>query len=178
MESLKGTKCVYPCAPYDSFLYGDHFRCYTSPDNSTWEFCGNWNVPENKTNIMEFTQHNYVCADYCQPYDSYEYCNYVYWDYNSTTNTAKLKKGWDYCHGYAPPPMPGWQVALIVLGVVLFVVVFNVSVIFFYPNQRRHDFGRKDSGKGKGNDKGKNKGKGNGKGAGPVRSRSRSPGRS
>ena len=45
-----------------------------------------------------------VCADYCQPHKGYQWCNYVYWNYNYTDDTATLIKSWDYCEGYQGNP--------------------------------------------------------------------------
>ncbi len=37
-----------------------------------------------------FFRYDNVCADYCQWDDDneYQYCHYVYWDYNATINTV------------------------------------------------------------------------------------------
>ena len=83
------------------------------------------------TSLLKSVQQNvfrygYVCADYCQEIDdkSYEWCWHVYWDYNYTTNEATLVPTWDYCKGHVPPGFEGWEIALIVLGVVAGVVLF------------------------------------------------------
>ena len=46
--------------------------CYTSKDKSSWEYCGDYNVPEDKKAVMDFTRNDNVCADYCRPYKDYE----------------------------------------------------------------------------------------------------------
>ncbi len=85
--SSVGTRCAYPCELWDSTFEAYHF-CYTAPDNSTWEYCGQWDVPEEKKRVIEFTRYDYVCGDYCKPDEDneYEWCYHVYWDYNYTLN--------------------------------------------------------------------------------------------
>ena len=58
-----GTKCSYPCEREVSAfaVADDYFFCYTSKDNNSWEYCGQWNVPEEKKSIVEFTR-------YCDKY--------------------------------------------------------------------------------------------------------------
>jgi len=130
--SSKGKSCAYPCELNESTLGDDYYFCYTRRDNSTWEYCGNWNVPQEKKIVMEFTTSDYVCADYCQKDDdAYEWCHYVWWDYNRTINTADLRKTWDYCRGHAPPPMAGWKLALIILGVGAGVALLTGLIYFF-----------------------------------------------
>ena len=53
------------------------------------------------------------------------------WDYNRTINTADLRKTWDYCRGHAPPPMAGWKLALIILGVGAGVALLTGLIYFF-----------------------------------------------
>ena len=48
-----------------------------------------------------------------------------------TTNTADLRKTWDYCRGHAPPPMEGWKIALIILGVGGGVALLAGLIYFF-----------------------------------------------
>ena len=44
----KGTNCAYPCELEVPALGHDYYFCYTRRDNSTWEYCGNWDVPQEK----------------------------------------------------------------------------------------------------------------------------------
>ena len=82
--SSKGKSCAYPCELNESTLGDDYYFCYTRRDNSTWDYCGNWNVPQEKKTVMEFTTSDYVCADYCQKDDdAYEWCHYVWYSYFS-----------------------------------------------------------------------------------------------
>lgn len=54
--SSQGKSCAYPCEKYDS-LIDEYYFCFTTRDNSTWEYCGNWNVPEMKRKVpVEFTR--------------------------------------------------------------------------------------------------------------------------
>lgn len=127
-----GGKCAYPCQHYES-LVDEYFFCYTKADNSTWEYCGQWDVPKEKQKVIEFTRYNYVCADYCRPDEdnTYEWCHHVYWDYNSTSNEASLMKTWDYCRGHVPPSMGGGYIALIIFGVIGAICVI-VGVVYFF----------------------------------------------
>lgn len=74
-------------------------------------------------------RYDYVCADFCQVDDDYQWCHHVYWDYNSTTNEATLRSTWDYCLGFEPESMEGWKIALIVLGVIVAIVAVVGIVI-------------------------------------------------
>ena len=71
--------------------------------------------------------------DYCQEAEdkSYEWCRHIYWDYNATTNEARLKHTWDYCQGHVPPGFKGWEIALIVLGVIGGIVAITVGVTYW-----------------------------------------------
>ncbi len=130
-----GDRCTSPCLLHDS-LFDSYYFCYTSSDNQTYSKCGMWNVPQEKRRLMEFTRYDYVCADYCQEDEdkTYEWCHHLYWDYNSTTNEATLQKTWDYCRGHAPPPMEGWKIALICLGVLGGIAVI-VLLAYFLMNR-------------------------------------------
>jgi len=128
-QTNKGTNCAYPCELEVPALGHDYYFCYTRRDNSTWEYCGNWDVPQEKKTALEFTHDDYVCGDYCKPdEDNYEWCYHVYWNYNSTSNEAELMKTWDYCRGHKPPGMAGWSVALIVIGVIAAIIATGFGI--------------------------------------------------
>lgn len=129
--SSKGTKCTSKCEHFED-TFSEYYFCYTSPDESDWEYCGNFDVPQKKKTVVEFTRYDYVCADYCKEDDDgeYEWCYHVYWNYNSTTNTADLVKTWDYCWGHVPEGLSGWAIALIVIGVMGGIV--SISLLFVF----------------------------------------------
>ena len=132
----KGSACEYPCEKYETNWYGnDYFFCYTSEDKSTWEYCGQWNVPESKKNIVEFTRYDYVCADYCQEAalrgETYHWCNHLYWNYNETTNEAYLGRTWDYCAGHVPVGFIWWEILLIILGVIAGILLLSFGLIYW-----------------------------------------------
>ena len=54
----EGTDCAYPCEREKSAFAesNDYFFCYTSKDNSSWEYCGQWDVPSVKKSVVEFTR--------------------------------------------------------------------------------------------------------------------------
>ena len=108
-----GSTCAHPCESYS----GKYFFCYTAQDNSTWEYCGQWDVPVNKTEIIEFTQKDYVCADYCQEYEDYQWCHYVYYDNGGESSTGDWTSSWDYCDGHVSSTLSKSQIAWIVVGV-------------------------------------------------------------
>ena len=64
---IKGSQCTSPCQFEDGWLSEYNF-CWTSNDESSWEYCGDSDVPEDKKSIVEFTWRDNVCADYCQAY--------------------------------------------------------------------------------------------------------------
>ena len=54
----KGSPCAYPCELYEPSVIGtDYYFCYTTKDKSDWEYCGQWDVPSEKKNIIEFTRY-------------------------------------------------------------------------------------------------------------------------
>jgi hypothetical protein len=61
---------------------------------------------------------------------TYEWCYHTYWNYNFTTNDATLEKTWDYCRGHVPPGLEGWEILLIVLGVMAGVAGLSAGVYF------------------------------------------------
>jgi len=132
----KGEKCAWPCEFYDSTFGEGYYFCYTDKSNSTWDYCGHWDVPAHKKQVVEFTRYDYVCGDYCKPDEdhSYEWCNYAYWDYNATTNTANLRKSWDYCAGHVPPGMSTGAIIGTVLGVIGGIVLLTL-ILYFLANR-------------------------------------------
>ena len=127
----EGRECAYPCEKNEGVLGSDYYFCYTQRDNSSWEYCGNFNFPSEKKTALEFTRYDKVCADYCKPdEDNYDWCYHVYWDYNSTLNEATLRKTWDYCRGHSPPPMETWKIILIVVAVLAIIVGIVIAGVY------------------------------------------------
>ena len=61
-KTVSGSRCSSPCALDDGEEY---YSCYTDEDESTWEYCGFHDAPEEKKGVLEFTVDDVVCADYC-----------------------------------------------------------------------------------------------------------------
>ena len=75
-KTVSGSPCSSPCA-----ISGGEYSCYTKDDESTWEYCGFHDVPEEKKGVLEFTVDDVVCADYCSKKRGGDYvtCSVVDW---------------------------------------------------------------------------------------------------
>ena len=133
--TYKAKNCFTPCMHHESVLE-EYYYCYIDNTNNTWDYCGNWDVPTDKKSVVEFTRYDYVCGDYCKPDEdnTYEWCHYAYWDYNSTLNEAQLRTSWDYCRGHVPPGMPASHIAGIVIGVIAGIVIITLLIYYFTKN--------------------------------------------
>ena len=79
-KAVSGKTCVSSCKLNDEKEY---YYCYTDEDMEEWEYCGFYNVPEEKKKILEFTVDDAVCADYCgkeKRGGDKDTCTFVEWE--------------------------------------------------------------------------------------------------
>ena len=73
-QGSSGVECVTPCEYHER---DQAYFCYTREDHSMRDRCGFHDVPEEKTEILEFTIEQQLCADYCSDEGT---CRFVWWD--------------------------------------------------------------------------------------------------
>ncbi|CAB4054614.1 unnamed protein product [Lepeophtheirus salmonis] len=122
--TYKGEDCTSPCKEHTE--EGETYNaCYTSVDNSTWDYCG---VHDTLIKEVEFTVDSQICGDICYDENDYKICHFMEWNFNQTSQVAHMEKNWNYCEGSKMPAEKTWIIVIVTAVSIAVIVAIVIGV--------------------------------------------------